>query len=375
MNLLGLHLQLLMGPGIPGPAPVAVSEAVESVQVTHRDEGRSGFQMVLELGRSAIDLVDYPLLLDPRVQPFSRVVISVLFGLTPIVLMDGVITNHQFAPGNDPGTSKLTISGEDSSLLMDLEEGAEAFPNLSYFLVVQTVLAKYPDLRIIPKAQQPIPFDIWDVTRGTITKPAGYTDLRYLQALAQRAGFVFYLEPAEVPGFNIGYWGPAKRVGGLQGALCVNMGPNTNVETISFTYNEMAGRKVSFPGANGFEQTVPVSDRIPPMAIRVPQARRTTALMHPDALSATEAQFRAQSEVSRSLENVVSASGTLDALRYGKILKPHGLVGVRGAGHSYDGPYYVSSVTHNIDVRKGEYKQSFSLSRDGLGSMLPAVVP
>jgi len=44
-------------------------------------------------------------------------------------------------------------------------------------------------------------------------------------------------------------------------------------------------------------------------------------------------------------------------------------VGVRGAGPAFDGLYYVKSVTHHI--KRGEYKQDFSLSRNGLVSTLP----
>jgi hypothetical protein len=46
------------------------------------------------------------------------------------------------------------------------------------------------------------------------------------------------------------------------------------------------------------------------------------------------------------------------------VLQPRKLVGVRGAGIAYDGYYYVKSVTHNI--KHGEYKQSFALSRNAL---------
>ena len=45
------------------------------------------------------------------------------------------------------------------------------------------------------------------------------------------------------------------------------------------------------------------------------------------------------------------------------MLKAAQLVGVRGAGLAYDGLYFVKSVTHNI--KRGEYKQTFSLSRNG----------
>jgi hypothetical protein len=58
-------------------------------------------------------------------------------------------------------------------------------------------------------------------------------------------------------------------------------------------------------------------------------------------------------------------------LRYGRMLKARGLVGVRGAGSSYDGLYFVKSVTHQI--KPGEYKQSFQLAREGLISITPAV--
>jgi len=54
-------------------------------------------------------------------------------------------------------------------------------------------------------------------------------------------------------------------------------------------------------------------------------------------------------------------------------LRPRTVVGVRGAGPAYDGFYYVNSVTHNL--KRGEYKQSFTLSRDGLSSPTPVVGP
>ena len=67
----------------------------------------------------------------------------------------------------------------------------------------------------------------------------------------------------------------------------------------------------------------------------------------------------------------VFGSGRLDVVRYGRLLKSRQLVGVRGAGLPFDGLYYVKSVTH--DIKRGEYKQSFSLARNALVSTLPRV--
>ena len=71
--------------------------------------------------------------------------------------------------------------------------------------------------------------------------------------------------------------------------------------------------------------------------------------------------------------DAITGSGSLDVLRYGRPLKARQLVGVRGAGTAYDGLYYVSSVTHSI--KRGEYKQNFSLGREGLISLTPRVIP
>jgi hypothetical protein len=90
-------------------------------------------------------------------------------------------------------------------------------------------------------------------------------------------------------------------------------------------------------------------------------------------LDAVEALARAQATVDASTDNVVTATGELDAVEYGAVLKARELVGVRGVGFTYGGNYYVQSVTHHI--REGEYKQKFTLAREGTGALLPLVRP
>ena len=48
--------------------------------------------------------------------------------------------------------------------------------------------------------------------------------------------------------------------------------------------------------------------------------------------------------------DVVTGTGSLDVLRYGRVLQARQLVGVRGAGPAFDGLHYVDSVTHD-DLR------------------------
>jgi hypothetical protein len=89
-------------------------------------------------------------------------------------------------------------------------------------------------------------------------------------------------------------------------------------------------------------------------------------------LNAVQAFGRAQARTDASVD-AIEADGEVDALRYGGMLQARGLVGLRGAGYSHDGFWYVKRVTHSI--RRGAYTQRFSLAREGLGSTTPAVIP
>jgi phage protein D len=206
---------------------------------------------------------------------------------------------------------------------------------------------------------------------GTQQQSSNYTDRAYIQTLAQRYGYVFYVEPGPLPKMNRAYWGPPNRLDLPQSALSVNMGPNTNVESINFRYDALAPNGVVFSSEDTEQRVDSPSLRRLPLVRNRAQLRRTKYLSAAGGLSGQEARDRAQGMVDESLEEVVTASGELDALQYNGLLKARGLVDLRGAGQSYDGSYYVKSVTHSIS--KGEYKQRFTLTREGTGTLKPLV--
>ena len=61
----------------------------------------------------------------------------------------------------------------------------------------------------------------------------------------------------------------------------------------------------------------------------------------------------------------------MDTSAYGAILRPHRLVGLRGAGRSFDGLYQVQKVTHVL--QRGSYRQQFRLTRSGTDTTTPVV--
>ena len=378
MSLLGTYLTLLIGPHVPVPAPPPFLQALESVTVTHSDEGRSGFQIMFRAGRSTADVLDYALLSSPLLRPFSRVILVVTVGALPQMLMDGMITDQQLVPSNQPGESTLTVTGEDVSVMMDLEEKSVEHPAQPEAIIALKLIASYAPYGMIPAVipppsiDMPLPTERIPVQQGT--------DLAYLQQMAARFGYVFYVTPGPAPFTNTAYWGPPVRVGVPQRAISVNMGPNSNAEIQNARYDGLApvfvAGQVQDRRAN---QTVPVqtfaSTRLPlvsqPAWATQPQKR--TRQFRQSGLDTMQALARAQAETDAATDQVIEVTGELDASRYQALLRPRGLVGVRGMGYSYDGLYYVRRVTHTI--RQGEYKQAFTLAREGLGAISPVVIP
>ena len=379
--ILGIHLNMLIGTGIPLPAPATLVEAIKSVQVTHKDEGRSGFQITFELGKSGpIDFLDYPLLLNPLIRPFSRVVLMVIFNAIPRVLIDGIITNRQMSPGSEPGAATLTLTGEDVSVMMDMKKERVEHPAQDETLIANKIIVKYLQYGLIPMVIPPLVIDPpIPIERTPVQQD---TDLGYLNTMAAKHGYTFYVIPGPAPLSNIAYWGPPSRLGIPQRALSINMGPQTNVESINFQYNGLAPTIVSDEIQDRLtNQKMPVqtfvSTRLPlvsqpALPFNLPNVR-TTTLDNTSGLNIMQAMAKAQGITDKSVDNVVTASGELDALNYGDLLQPRNLVGLRGAGYTHDGIYYVKSVTHNISP--GQYKQNFNLTREGDGAITPLVIP
>lgn len=373
--LKGVHLTLMIGPNVPVPAPQPVVEALQSVQV-NSGKDRSGFQLTFTVGKtSLLTTVLLPAgYFDPMV---TRVIIIVTMNGMPQVLMDGIITRQEMSPSNEPGKSTLTVTGEDLSVLMDVVEMKLLYPAMSDAAIIYAILGKYATYGIQPIV---IPPPVPTVPRPTNQIPTQTgTDLSYIRGLASQSGYVFYVEPGPAPFTSVGYFGPDVQVPFPQPALSVNMDWDTNVESLSFSLDGLAKKLVIITVLDPVTKKIPIPIPVPNINIlRPPLGARLTPpakVQFSDDLAGLEPDEAAKRAFGLMFNNsdAISGNGTLNVTRYGHILRSRMLVGVRGASLAYDGLYYVNSVTHNI--KRGEYKQSFTLSRDGLISLTPVVVP
>ncbi|MDX2216066.1 MAG: hypothetical protein SFY66_22565 [Oculatellaceae cyanobacterium bins.114] len=372
--LKGVYLTLMVGPTVPTPVPQVVLDALTDVTVTIASGKTSGFQLTFTLSnRSPLQTIF--LLSGGSPIPVLRVILVVTANGTPEVLMDGVVTNHEIKPGKDAQHSILTITGEDLTRVMDyLNASGIPYPATPAEGRVALILAKYAVLGIVPQIvpsvflDVPIPSDRIPTHRST--------DLKYIQYLANKVGYVFYLIPGPKPGESTAYWGPEIKVGTPQPALNIDMDIHTNVDSLSFNFDNS---KRELPVINILEKTTkfPISIPVPsitplnpPLGLIPPIPKTLKPIRGLAKYSPVQAIAVGLAKAAQSAE-AVSAFGSLDVTRYGQILKARQLVGVRGAGLAFDGLYYVKSVTHRI--KRGEYKQDFTLSRNGLVSTLPKI--
>jgi hypothetical protein len=361
---------------LPIPAPPPVIDALTAVQVTTSSGQRSGFQLTFAVGsQSLISRVLLPAgLFDPKI----RVVIVAIVNGLPSVLMDGIIIRQEVTASNDPGMSTLTITGEDLTLLMDLNELLRLpFPAMTPELRVGALIAKYLPYGLVPVVVPtlfpdfPLPIEEIPFQKGS--------DLAYINELAKKNGYVFYQDPGPVPGASLAYWGPEVRIGVPQPALSIGFDAASNVDSLSFSMDGSSREQLAVSIQEPFTK-IPIPIPIPeisllspPLALRQAPALKYTFLSDAAKLNPLRAIAQGLGKTAASAD-AVTGSGQLDVFRYGRVLQPRRLVGVRGAGLAYDGLYYVKSVTHTINPRQGEYKQSFSLARNGLIPLTPAVV-
>lgn len=373
--LSGMNMQLYVGPLVPIQASRTVIEALNEVTVTINDVGKSGFQLSFTLSTQS-PLHTLFLLTGGSPVNILRVVIVVIFNGTPHVIMDGVVTNHEIVPGNDAAHAKLIITGEDLSVLMDMIDfSGFPFPALPAEGRVALMLLKYAVLGIVPLVIPSILIDMVIPISRIPTQQS--TDLNYINELANQVGYVFYLDPGPVVGVNIAYWGPQIKVGVPQPALNINMDAHTNVESLSFSFNNNLN---SIPTLFYYEEKTkavipipipPITPLNPPLGLIPPIPNRLVPVSNDLAKYSLPRGIMMGVAKAAKWAEAVSGKGELNVSRYGRILKARQLVGVRGAGTAYDGLYYVKNVTHKI--KRGEYKQSFELSRNGLISTIPQV--
>lgn len=363
-----IAIELYIGPAVPMPVSRDILDALVSVKVTRGNDEAGLFELEFALDTRSPTQTLF-LLSGGAGIPIVRVVVAVRIGGTRDILIDGVMTHHESGAGSRPGTSSLTIIGEDLTRVMDLVDfSGILYPAMPDFARVNLILAKYAFLGIIPAVVPSVLIDI-PIPTSRIPTQIG-KDLGYIRSLAEKVGYVFRMEPGPEVGMSTAYWGPAIALGNEQPALSLDFDGATNVEDLRFTYDAskavlpivwLHNQETKAPIPIPIPDITPLSPplgAVPPIPLRFEHVTETAKL------GPLQGVMIGMAKAAQASGKVVKGTGSLDVATYGRLLQPNRLVGVRGAGTAYDGLHHVDAVTTSI--RRGEIRQEFELSRKGL---------
>ena len=248
------------------------------------------------------------------------------------------------------------------------------FPALPIEARVALICAKYAAFGLIPLVI-PILFPDVPIPMERIPAQQG-TDLAYIEQLAARWATCSISSPVRLPARTSPTSAPRSRSACPQPALNFDMDALTNVEDLSFSFDPTKG-VLPIVYIQNPQTRVPIPIPVPSLnPLQPPLGALSATLANLRTLKDT-AKLNPMQAISRGLaeagasQDAVSATGSLDVLRYGRLLKARGLVGVRGAGVAYDGLYFVQRVKSTL--KRGELKQDFTLTRNGLVSLTPRV--
>ncbi len=344
------------------PAPPEVVEAVQEIEVEASTEVASVFR--LRLGTAQTSIGDWSILDLDLFRPLLPVGVRIQTGIgVPEAIINGYVARQQVTYADEPGRSVLEVTGMDATLLMNLQEKVTAWPNMPDGAIAAAIFGQYG---VVPQVQPTAPVLV--EPEGTTIQRG--TDIRFLRRLAQRNGFSCYVQPEPLTGLEMGYFQPPQLFGLPQAVLSINMGPETNVTGFTVHY-EMA-RPTTVIASSLDVTTKSPQPALAPAALQVPlgvegSLTRVTPppIVRPvetGLMRSAELQGAAQAIVDRSTWAVV-AEGTVGP-DVG-VLRPGGLVNVRGVGRVFNGSYYLTRVRHTIT--RDSYQQWFEARRNAVG--------
>jgi phage protein D len=277
-------------------------------------------------------------------------------------VLRGYITRVEPRYTTDVGQSVLEVSGIDASVLMDREEKLKDWPDKSDSDIAREILGSYPLEADVDDTEI-----VHEETMSTVIQRE--TDLKFLRRLARRNGFDCYVEGTTAHFRNVVPQDTRHPI------LAAHFGEETTLRSFKATVDALRPARVSMFQIDHFTKEVLVAeaDSLTEDALGALDATK----LLPDGSAGRPTVYVANNAVTGRPEmdalcqqlfddgaTFVSGEGEVDSSVYQHVLKPRGLVTIKGIGETYSGEYYVSFVRHTLT--RGGYRQSLRVSRDAL---------
>lgn len=343
-------------------AQMTMLEVEESVDMP------GAFELTLPVSRSAEG--DLTHVNDDAYQPYAKVAVVVTAdGEAPECIFDGYVLAQKLHLETGTQSSTLRVWGQDASWLMNLEEKAREWAEVTDGAAANTIFGEYG---FTPAAGNTDDDSGGHAETGN-TLYQRSTDIQFLRMLARRSGKIARVACQNAPGVYTGYFVRPAADAAPAVVMPLNDPEAWAVDALDFEWDiarptEAAANQALFDsdeetGAQAEESDsglAPLDERtLAAFAGRPFKARLTAA-----AFDAADLSARLQALLGEA-GWFARCEGEADLSRVGKVLRAGTVVQINGAGSVHSGKYLVWSVRHTIS--QDAHKMKFVLKRNAVG--------
>jgi len=308
---------------------------------------------------------------DSRFQPFSNLaVVATPAGQSSECIFDGYVLSNKLHLQKGTTGSTLEVWGQDASWLMNLEETAKEWVDVTDADVANSIFGDYG----ITPSDDNTTDDSPSHTEDTHTLMQRASDIQFLRMLARRNGKLCRVACTDTPGQRTGYFAKPNVDGEPVVTLELNDPTAWTVDALDFEWDvsrptEVQAAQALFNDSDEDGVSVDLTDSgislLDDQDLATFSGNTMTVMLTAPVDSADELTLRAES-VLREAGWFVRCSGQADVSRLNAVLRVGSVVQINGAGSLNSGNYFVWSVRHTID--KQSHKMNFVLVRNAMGS-------
>jgi phage protein D len=306
---------------------------------------------------------------DPTFQPYTNLAVVVTAdGQTPECIFDGYVLSHKLHLDRNITSSMLKVWGQDASWLMNLEEKATEWADLTDGDVANSIFGTYGFTPAPDNTQD----DSATHTSSGHTLMQRASDIQFLRQLARRNGKLCRVACGAQAGQRTGYFAKPDLTGSPSATLTLNDPAKQMVNAFDIEWDvtrptEVLAAQALFTSSDAASADVTDSGltSLGDRDASTFAGQSMKAMLTATVDDAGELTMRATSLL-REGSFFVRCTGQVDLSTLGVVLRVGALVTVNGIGSVHSGTYYVWSVHHTIKL--DSYLMSFVLVRNAVGN-------
>ena len=303
---------------------------------------------------------DLPLAADPRIAPGATISLRYQERDRAHVLVEGPVTGHSLQLTHGGDGAWLEAIGADSSVTMDREVRSQVWADGSDSDSVRAILARYGMTADVEATDGLHAADKHALVQRD-------SDLRFVQRLARRNGFLFWITH-EATGQATGHFRRPPLDAAAPGRLVINQDPpNVHALAIQFDVERpttVEGRQLDLNSKQVIDAASAVAPLEPLGAMTLRSLTGDTRSVHVSAPVDDAGDLGARGAAALGEAAwFIRARCESNRAALGVVLRAHTVVEVAGAGRRHSGRYFVAAVMHLVD--SGGHRMAIELVRNG----------